>query len=308
MAGLSAGGKVVDPSTTRVGWIGTGIMGVAMCGHLLDAGYPTTVYNRTPTKAAGLVDRGATTAPSPAAVAENSDVIFTMVGYPHDVRAVILGTDGVLSGCSGGEIVADMTTSEPALAVEIAGAASPLDVATIDAPVSGGEVGAVEARLSIMIGGEAAAVEALQPIWDLLGATVVHQGGPGAGQHTKMVNQTLIASNMLGVCEALLYAHKAGLDLDTVLASVSSGAAGSWSLSNLAPRIAAGDLAPGFYVEHFIKDMDIALAEAERMGLELQGLNTARELYGRLADAGHARLGTQSLILTYDPGWTRTAP
>jgi 3-hydroxyisobutyrate dehydrogenase len=301
-------GDVVDPATTRVGWIGTGIMGAAMCGHVLDAGYQTTVYNRTPEKAADLVSRGAAVASSPAAVAAESDVVFTMVGYPTDVRAVILDPEGVLSGCSGGEIVADMTTSEPALATEIAEAAAALDVSSIDAPVSGGEVGALEARLSIMIGGDTAAVAALDPIWELLGTTIVHQGGPSAGQHTKMVNQTLIASNMLGVCEALLYAHAAGLDLDTVLASVSSGAAGSWSLSNLAPRMAAGDFAPGFYVEHFIKDMDIALAEATRMGLELPGLDLARELYGRLAEAGHGRLGTQSLLLTYDPGWTRSAP
>jgi len=299
---------VVDPTSTRVGWIGTGIMGAAMCGHILDAGYETTVYNRTPEKTADLVERGATAASNPRAVAEASDVLFTMVGYPADVRAVILGPDGVLAGCSGGEIVADMTTSEPALAVEISAAATTQGVTTIDAPVSGGQVGAVEARLSIMIGGDGSAVESLDPLWKLLGATIVHQGGPGSGQHAKMVNQTLIATNMVGVCEALLYAHAAGLDLDTVLASVSSGAAGSWSLSNLAPRIAAGDFAPGFYVEHFLKDMDIALAEAQRMGLELPGLSLAQELYTKLAEAGHARLGTQGLILTYEPSWTRTAP
>ena len=298
----------MDPSTTRVGWIGTGIMGAAMCGHIVDAGYTTAVYNRTPEKVAGLVETGATLMTSPAAVAASSDVVFTMVGYPADVRAVMLGPEGVLAGCSGGEFVVDMTTSEPSLAVEIADAAAAVDVVAIDAPVSGGEAGAVGARLSIMIGGASEAVETLAPLWALMGATIVHQGGPGAGQHAKMVNQTLIASNMVGVCEGLLYAHEAGLDLDTVLESVSSGAAGSWSLSNLAPRIAGGDMAPGFYVEHFIKDMTIALAEAERMGIHLAGVELAHELYSKLAAAGNARLGTQSLILALDPEWPRTAP
>lgn len=283
-------------------------MGAAMCGHLLDAGYRVAVFNRTAEKAAELIDGGASAAATPAAVAAGADVIFTMVGYPSDVREVILGPEGVLAGCSGGEVIVDMTTSEPSLAVEIAAAAASKGVTSIDAPVSGGQVGAEEARLSIMIGGEEEAVESLQPIWQLLGQTIVLQGGPGSGQHAKMVNQTLIASNMLGVCEALLYAHAAGLDLDAVLASVSSGAAGSWSLSNLAPRIAEGDLAPGFYVEHFIKDMDIALAEAQRMGIRLSGLALARELYGTLTAAGHSRLGTQGLILTYDPDWATAVP
>jgi 3-hydroxyisobutyrate dehydrogenase len=299
---------VTDPSQTPVGWIGTGIMGAAMCGHLLDAGYPVTVYNRTSAKTSGLVEQGAHAAGNPAEVAAAADVIFTMVGYPSDVRAVILGPDGVLEGCTGGEILADMTTSEPSLAAEIAVAATAAGVKAIDAPVSGGQAGAEEARLSIMIGGDADAVATLNPFWELLGTTIVHQGGPGAGQHTKMVNQTLIAANMVGVCEALLYAHSAGLDLETVLASVSSGAAGSWSLSNLAPRMARGDLAPGFYVAHFIKDMEIAISEGERMGLDLPGLKLARRLYGQLSAAGHARLGTQSLILEYDPGWRHDTP
>jgi 3-hydroxyisobutyrate dehydrogenase len=299
---------MIDPTTTRVGWVGTGVMGSSMCGHILDAGYPVTVYTRTPERAADLVGRGATPASSAAAVAADSDVIFTMVGYPSDVREVILGTEGVLAGCSGGEIVVDMTTSEPSLAIEVAAAASALGVATVDAPVSGGDVGAREARLSIMVGGDAAVVETLQPLWGLLGTTIVHQGGPGAGQHTKMVNQILIASNMIGVCEALLYAHDAGLDLDDVLKSVSSGAAGSWSLSNLGPRIVAGDMAPGFYIEHFVKDMTIALQEAQQMGLELGGLELAHGLYQRLAESGHSRLGTQALMLSYEPGWTVTTP
>jgi 3-hydroxyisobutyrate dehydrogenase len=299
---------MVDPATTRIGWVGTGVMGSSMCGHILDAGYAVTVYTRTPERAAHLVGRGAVPASGPAAVAADSDVIFSMVGYPSDVREVILGTEGVLAGCSGGEILVDMTTSEPSLAKEVAAAASAVDVASVDAPVSGGDVGAREARLSIMVGGDAAVVETLRPLWDLLGTTIVRQGGPGAGQHTKMVNQILIASNMIGVCEALLYAHDAGLDLDDVLKSVSSGAAGSWSLSNLGPRIVAGDVAPGFYIEHFVKDMTIALQEAQQMGLELGGLELAHELYQRLAESGHSRLGTQALMLSYEPGWTVTTP
>jgi 3-hydroxyisobutyrate dehydrogenase len=230
-------------------------------------------------------------------VARASDVVFTLVGFPEDVREVVLGEEGALAGCAPGNVLVDMTTSEPSLAVEIARAAAARGVHAVDAPVSGGDVGAREARLSIMIGGETEAVQALQPCWERMGRTVVHQGGPGAGQHAKMVNQTLIASNMVGVCEALLYAQRAGLDLETVLESVASGAAGSWSLSNLGPRIIANDFAPGFFVEHFVKDMGIALREAERMNLALPGLALARQLYVALSAQGHGRSGTQALAL-----------
>ncbi|MCA9266660.1 MAG: NAD(P)-dependent oxidoreductase, partial [Planctomycetales bacterium] len=192
--------------TNRLGWIGTGVMGRSMCGHLIDRGYPLTVYTRTPDKAQPLLDRGAMWADSPCAVAEQSDVVFTIVGFPHDVRQVILGDDGVLAGSKPGNIIVDMTTSEPSLAFEIAQRADAQDVHSIDAPVSGGDVGAKEARLSIMIGGDEDAVNAVMPCFEALGKTIVRQGGPGAGQHTKMVNQTLIATNMIGVCEALLYA------------------------------------------------------------------------------------------------------
>jgi 3-hydroxyisobutyrate dehydrogenase len=224
-------------------------------------------------------------------------VIFVMVGFPADIRHVILGSDGVLAGCKPGHVIVDMTTSEPSLAVEIAEAAAKAGVHAIDAPVSGGDVGAREARLSIMIGGDASAIEALEPCWNAMGKTFIRQGGPGAGQHAKLVNQVLIAGNMVGVCEALLYAYKAGLDLETVLQSVASGAAGSWSLSNLAPRIIANNFAPGFFVEHFIKDLGIALAEAKRMGLCLPGLALAHQLYLSLSAHGHARSGTQALQL-----------
>ena len=286
-----------EPGKTRIGWIGTGVMGSSMCGHVLGAGFSVTVYNRTKAKAEPLLQRGAQWAHGPRAVAEAADVIFTIVGYPSDVRSVILGEDGVLAGCREGNIVVDMTTSEPSLAVEIAEAAAKVGVRSIDAPVSGGDVGAREARLSIMIGGDEGAVEALQPCWEVMGATIVRQGGPGAGQHTKMVNQVLIATNMIGVCEALLYGYRAGLDLVTVMKSVASGAAGSWSLSNLGARIIDNNFDPGFFVEHFIKDMGIALDESKRMGLSMPGLALAHQLYLSLQAQGHGRDGTQALQL-----------
>ncbi len=285
------------PGKTRIGWIGTGVMGSSMCGHLITAGYEAVIYNRSAEKAAKLIAQGARLVESPAAVAAAADVVFSIVGYPRDVREVILGPEGVLSKAKPGSVVVDMTTSEPALAVEIASLAKTVGVHAVDAPVSGGDVGAREARLSIMIGGETGVVQALQPLFEKMGKTIVHQGPPGAGQHTKMTNQILIATNMIGVCEAMLYAYKAGLDLETVLASVSSGAAGSWSLSNLAPRMIAGNFEPGFFVEHFLKDMGIALAEARRMKLALPGLALAEQLYRAVEAQGLARKGTHALLL-----------
>ncbi len=287
----------VSPGKTPIGWIGTGVMGRSMCGHLVEVGFQVTTYNRTRQKAQSLLDAGATWADSPRAVAKASRVIFAIVGYPADVREVFLGDHGILAGCREGNIVVDMTTSEPSLAVEIANAAKAKGVYAVDAPVSGGDVGAREARLSIMIGGQRQAVDALMPCWQAMGKTIVHQGPPGAGQHTKMTNQILIATGMIGVCEALLYAYRAGLDLKTVMQSVASGAAGSWSLSNLGPRIIDGNFDPGFFVEHFIKDMGIALRESERMGLSMPGLALAQQLYLALKSQGHGRNGTQALML-----------
>ena len=288
---------VIAPGQTKIGWIGTGVMGSSMLKHLMAAGFSATVFSRTAAKAQALVELGAHWAASPKAVAEQSDVIFSIVGFPSDVREVMLGEDGALAGSKAGNVLVDMTTSEPSLAVEIANAAKLKGVASVDAPVSGGDIGAKNATLSIMIGGDKAVVEALNPCWLAMGKTVIHQGGPGAGQHTKMVNQTLIAANMVGVCEALLYAYKAGLDLPTVMQSVSPGAAGSWSLSNLGPRMMANNFDPGFFVEHFIKDMGIALAEARRMKLSLPGLALANQLYIALQAQGHGRDGTHSLML-----------
>lgn len=288
----------ITAGTTRIGWIGTGVMGSSMCGHLLDAGFSATVFTRSKEKAQTLLDKGATWADSPKAVAEASDVIFSIVGFPSDVRSVMLCPEGgALAGCKEGNVLVDMTTSDPSLAVEIAEAANKKGVASVDAPVSGGDVGAKNGALSIMIGGDKSVVDALQPCWDTMGKTIVHQGGPGAGQHTKMVNQTLIATNMIGVCEALLYGCKAGLDLPTVMKSVSTGAAGSWSLSNLGPRIMDNNFDPGFFVEHFIKDMGIALAEAKKMGLALPGLALAHQLYLSVQAQGHGRDGTHALQL-----------
>jgi 3-hydroxyisobutyrate dehydrogenase len=287
----------IEPGKTKLGWIGTGVMGQSMCSHLIAKGFPVTVYTRTRGKAQGLLDKGAAWGATPRQVAEQSDVVFAIVGFPRDVREVFLGEGGLVAGARRGSVLVDMTTSEPSLAVEIYDAAKAKGVHAVDAPVSGGDVGAREARLSIMIGGDGDVVEALQPCWEAMGKTIIHQGAAGAGQHTKMVNQTLIATNMIGVCEALLYAYKAGLDLPTVLQSVAPGAAGSWSLSNLGPRIIANNFDPGFFVEHFIKDMGIALAEANRMGLALPGLALARQLYVALQAQGHGRDGTQALLL-----------
>ncbi|MCH2127606.1 MAG: NAD(P)-dependent oxidoreductase [Pirellulaceae bacterium] len=285
------------PGKTRIGWIGTGVMGSSMCGHLIKTGFSATVYSRTQAKAQPLIDDGAQWAESPRAVAEQSDVVFSIVGFPEDVRAVMLGEQGALAGCENGNILVDMTTSQPALAIEIAERAQKVGVHSVDAPVSGGDVGARGGTLSIMIGGDKEVVDALQPCWQAMGKAIVYQGGAGAGQHTKMVNQTLIATNMIGVCEALLYAHQAGLDLETVMESVASGAAGSWSLSNLGPRIIQGNFDPGFFVEHFIKDMGIALSEAKKMQLSLPGLALAHQLYVALAAQGHSRDGTHALEL-----------
>jgi 3-hydroxyisobutyrate dehydrogenase len=285
---------------TRIGWIGTGVMGASMAAHLLAAGHELTVTSRTREKAQALLDAGATWAETPAAVAARSDVVFTMVGYPDDVRAVMLGTDrggdGVFGAAAPGTVVVDMTTSDPTLAVELGERGAVLGLAVLDAPVSGGDIGARNGTLSIMVGGPGDTYDAVLPLFELMGATVVHQGGHGAGQHTKLVNQTLVAANVAGVCEALLYAQRAGLEVEAVLASVSSGAAGSWTLTNLAPRIVAGDFAPGFFVDHFVKDMGLVLAEARRMQLALPNLALVQQLYVALQAQGHGRDGTQALI------------
>ena len=286
---------------SRVGFIGLGNMGRSMAGHLLAAGHPLRVYNRSRDKAQELLARGATWCESPGELAAQCDVVITMVGYPHDVEQVYLGPDGILARARDALLI-DMTTSSPALAVRIAAAAQAQGCRVLDAPVSGGDIGARDAKLAIMVGGEQAVFDEALPVLQLMGANIVLQGGPGAGQHTKMCNQIVIASTLMGVCEGLAYGQASGLDLPTVLKSIGGGAASGFQLSVLGQKIIQRDFAPGFYMEHFIKDLGIALAEAERMKLDLPALALARKLLGLLADRGMSRLGTQALYKYYDDG------
>ncbi len=272
-------------------------MGASMACHLRAAGHKLTVYNRTKSKAEALLANGVRWAATPAEAAVDAEVCFTIVGYPADVETVTLGTDGILSTAKPGTVLVDCTTSSPALAQKIATAAQAKGISALDAPVSGGDIGAKNATLSFMVGGDAAVFEKVKPLFAVMGKSAVLQGGSGAGQHTKMVNQTLIASYMIGICEALLYAEKSGLDPLTVLQSVGGGAAASWGLTNLWPRMISGNFEPGFYVEHFIKDMGIALDEAKRMKIQLPGLELAFKLYSKTAELGYSRKGTQSLLL-----------
>jgi 3-hydroxyisobutyrate dehydrogenase len=287
--------NLLTPENTVIGFIGTGVMGKSMAGHLLKAGYSAVVYSRTKEKAQDLLDNGADWAATPKEVAEKASVTFTMVGYPTDVEEIYFGENGLIHNGTSGSYLIDMTTSSPSLAIKIYEQAKRKGIQAIDAPVSGGDVGAKEAKLSIMVGGESDAFEGVRPILELLGTNVVYQGKPGAGQHTKMCNQIAIASNMIGVCEAIIYAEKAGLDPENVLKSITTGAAGSWSLSNLAPRMLAGNFEPGFYIKHFIKDMKIAIDEAERMGMEVPGLSLAKSLYDQLSEMGEENSGTHAL-------------
>ncbi len=279
-----------------IGWIGTGVMGQAMCRHVLVGGHDVVVFNRTRDKADTLVAAGAVWCDSPAAVAARADIVFTMVGFPQDVHDVYLGADGVASTIAAGAVAVDMTTTSPSLWCRIAAELSERGVDALDAPVSGGDVGARTARLSIMVGGAEAAVRRVMPLFELMGRQIVHQGPPGAGQHAKMCNQIVIAGTMVGVCESLLYGQRAGLDLATMLESISGGAAACWTLDNLAPRILVGNFDPGFFVEHFIKDMGIALDEAVRMGLKLPGLALVHDLYQQVQAHGHGRCGTHALM------------
>ncbi|XP_031479347.1 probable 3-hydroxyisobutyrate dehydrogenase-like 1, mitochondrial [Nymphaea colorata] len=289
----------INPSTTKIGWIGTGVMGRSMCGHLLSAGFSVTVFNRTPSKAQSLVDAGASLADSPLAVAARSDVVFTIVGYPADVREVILGASGVLRSLRPGGVVVDMTTSDPSLAREVASAASAIGCSSVDAPVSGGDRGARSGTLAIFAGGDEAVVRRMTPLWSCMGK-VNYMGGPGLGQFAKLGNQITIATTMVGLVEGMLYAHKAGLDVALYLDAIAGGAAGSKSLDLYAKRILKRDFEAGFFVNHFVKDLGICLRECERMGLSLPGLALAHQLYLSLKAHGEGDLGTQSLILVLE--------
>jgi 3-hydroxyisobutyrate dehydrogenase len=282
---------------TEIGWIGTGVMGEPMAGHLLEAGHELHVFNRTRERAERLLETGANWCDSPADVGAAAKAVFLMLGYPHDVRETVLGDAALLEAMRPDSLLIDMTTSQPTLAVEIADAASAQKVSALDAPVSGGDVGARNATLVIMVGGEEDGFERARPLLEVLGRVVTLQGGPGSGQHTKMMNQIAIASGMIGVCEALLYAHRAGLDVEQALETIKDGAAGSWSLSNYGPRLLRGDLEPGFKIEHFLKDLGIALSEARRMNLALPGTALAEQLYVAAASHGLATKGTQALAL-----------
>lgn len=282
-----------------IAFIGTGVMGRSMAGHLLAAGYPLVVFNRTEARAEPLLARGAEWAASAGEAASRADVVISVVGYPADVESVYLAPGGVVELARPGALLIDMTTSTPSLAVRIAEVARARGLSALDAPVSGGDVGAREARLTIMVGGDAEAYERALPIFEVMGKTVTHMGGPGTGQHTKMANQIAIAGTMLSVVESLAYARAVGLDPERVHGAILAGSAGSWSMSNYGQRILSGDLAAGFYVKHFIKDLRIALAEAETAGIELPGLALAKRLYEQLADEGGAELGTQALWRLY---------
>ncbi len=283
----------------KIGWIGTGVMGKSMCAHLLNAGYKIFVYNRTKAKAEDLINNGAVWCSNPKEVAEKSDIIFTIVGFPKDVEEVYLGDNGVLKEAQQGSIIVDMTTSEPSLAQHIFEQAKLLGISSIDAPVSGGDVGAKQGTLAIMAGGDKETYEKVLPLFQLMGKNIAYMGKAGAGQHTKMSNQILIASTMIGVVESLLYAYKAGNDLQEVINVIGKGAAGCWSINNLGPRIVNKNFDPGFFIKHFIKDMGIALKEAKAMSLSLPGLALAYQFYIAAEALGLENLGTHGLYKVF---------
>ncbi len=284
----------------NIGWIGTGVMGRSMCGHLMDKGFTMTLYNRSREKTDSLINKGAKWVALPSEVAKASDVVFTMLGFPKDVEEVYMGKDGIFSGVKKGSFIVDMTTTSPSLAKRIYSLAKEKGVHAVDAPVSGGDVGARSANLSIMVGGNPEIVEKIRPLLEIMGKKIVHQGPAGSGQHAKMCNQIVIAGTMIGVCESLIYGYKAGLDMKTMLSSISGGAAACWALDNYAPRILNRDFNPGFFVEHFIKDMGIALDEAKRMKLVLPGLALANQLYMSVLAHGGGKSGTQALMLALE--------
>jgi 3-hydroxyisobutyrate dehydrogenase-like beta-hydroxyacid dehydrogenase len=291
--------KVVNNQEIEIGFIGMGVMGKSMASNLLDGGFTIHIYTRTKAKAEELLNKGAVWQDSPAEIASAVDIIITMIGYPKDVEDVYLGEKGILQNAKKGSIAIDMTTSSPQLAALIYKEAKALDISVLDAPVSGGDIGAKEGTLSIMTGGDKATFDQVRPLFEIMGKNIVYQGKAGSGQHCKMANQIAVASTMMGVCEALRYAEKAGLSPETVLESIEAGAAGSWALSNLAPRMIRGDFDPGFYVKHFIKDMNIALESSASLGLNAPGLRLVKELYDQLAEDGGENYGTHALYKQY---------
>lgn len=298
---------MTDSALPAVGWIGTGVMGAHMAMHVLKSGKARSlcVYNRTASKAQKLVDAGATLKQTPPDVGAECDVVFTMVGYPRDVRQVV---SGVLSTLRKGGIVVDLTTSEPGLAAELAALAAKDGKFVVDAPVTGGDIGAQKGTLSVMLGGDKAAVDVVMPLIDTFSSTINHFGAAGRGQHCKVANQITIANNMLGLCEGLMYAHAAGLDLEMYLAAIRGGGAGSFSIESYAPRILRGDMEPGFYIEHFVKDLGIALNACRDLHVALPGLALAQQLYVSLCAHGDGKLGTQALIIALEKMNARKLP
>jgi 3-hydroxyisobutyrate dehydrogenase len=283
-----------------IGWIGTGLMGNPMVKHLLHAGYKVNVNNRTKEKAVDLIDMGCTWFDTPAELAANSDIIVTIIGFPKDVEECYFGEAGIFKGIKQGTVLIDMTTTKPSLAVKISEAAAKVGAEFIDAPVSGGQLGAINGTLSIMIGGKKEVVETVLPMFEVFGKNMVYQGLAGTGQHTKMCNQITVAGTLIGVCEGLIYGVKAGLDLNTMLACISKGAAACWSLDVLAPKIVKGDYSPGFSIDNFVKDLSIALEEAEAMKLSLPGLALVKQLYISIQAMGKGSSGNQALYLALE--------
>jgi len=286
---------MITNKNTTVGFIGIGVMGNHMARHILNAGYTLHVHSRTRSKTQALCQEGAVWQGSVAPLAQQCQVIITMVGYPTDVEAIYMGTDGILGNAKSGTVTLDMTTSRPDLAITLHGEGHKKGIHCLDAPVTGGDIGAKNATLSIMVGGGEDDFTRVLPILELMGKNIHHQGPAGSGQHTKMANQIAIAAGMVAMCEALSYAGEAGLKPEKVIENIGQGAAGSWSLNNLAPRIIKQDFSPGFYVKHFIKDMGIALESARAMGLKTPGLELAAKLYAQLAAQGSENEGTQAL-------------
>jgi 3-hydroxyisobutyrate dehydrogenase len=284
----------------RIGWIGTGVMGASMAGHVQAAGHEIYVYNRSRDKASRLIEKGAVWCESPREVASASDAVFSIVGFPADVEEVYFGPEGVFSSSDFCGTIVDMTTTKPSLAVRIAETARERGIDALDAPVSGGDIGARDGTLVVMVGGAREAMERMMPVLECVGSRITFMGCPGSGQHTKMCNQILVSGTMISVCESLLYAAKVGLDRQTVIDVVGKGAAGSWSINNLGPRIVKGDFYSGFFVEHFIKDMGIALEEAEAMGLSMPGLALVKQLYVAVKAQGQGRSATQALYLALE--------
>lgn len=291
---------IMTPERAKIGFIGTGVMGKSMAFNLLKKGYQVSVYTRTKAKAEQLLANGANWYDSPKEIAGQANVIITMVGYPSDVEEVYFGENGLIRHAKEGTYLIDMTTSKPALAVKIYEEAKKRGIRALDAPVSGGDIGAREGLLSIMVGGDEEDFHAVMPVFEALGTNIVYQGKAGSGQHTKMCNQIVVATQMIGVAEAMAYAKKSGLNPEKVLKSITSGAAASWSLSNLAPKMIKGDFEPGFYIKHIIKDMDIALEEAEKMGMEIPGVELAHSIYKKLAAKGEENSGTQAIFKYWD--------